>query len=61
MPVGQNASSHKDAQFEHATIEQAESPARVLQEIATKCGNKVFLNDQVPSYFNIQCVEMNIL
>ncbi|KAG6479199.1 hypothetical protein ZIOFF_062660 [Zingiber officinale] len=43
MPVGQNTSSHKDAQFEHrqATIEQPESPARVLQEIATKCGNKM--------------------
>ncbi|XP_074586877.1 RNA polymerase II C-terminal domain phosphatase-like 1 [Curcuma longa] len=43
MLVGQNTSSHKDAQFEHrqATIEQAESPARVLQEIATKCGNKM--------------------
>ncbi|KAJ8467876.1 hypothetical protein OPV22_030428 [Ensete ventricosum] len=43
MPMGRNFSRHKDQQLEpkQATIKQAGSPPGVLQEIATKCRNKV--------------------
>ncbi|KAG6534343.1 hypothetical protein ZIOFF_008229 [Zingiber officinale] len=60
MLVGENISSHKAAQFEQrqATIERADSPARVLQEIATKCGNKMefrtALSDATELQFSIE-------
>ncbi|GMI77607.1 SHINY 4, C-terminal domain phosphatase-like 1 [Hibiscus trionum] len=55
MPLGRSSSSHRDLDFESGrSVPSGETPAGVLQDIATKCGAKVEFRPALVASMDLQ-------